>query len=188
MEYMSRYRSIALLTLGALVLPSCGWTAKEDPMVEELCSKDVFLVNVLDKKFADDFSIAGSKNIPFDELMKMTDKDFAKRTWNKDVSRIIVYCGNYSCGASGAAAEFLKEQGFKNVYAYEGGSAEWLHKSKEDPHYKYTGAAQEGYLQDWENKAEHDEATRGEHGIDRGYPVISAQQLRQIIDECIVKS
>lgn len=179
--------SSALLIVGVLLLPSCGWSSQEDPMVKQLCSQRVFLVNVLDKKFADNFSIKGSSNVPFDELMNMTDKDFEKRGWNKEESRIVVYCGNYSCGASGAAAEYLKEKGFKNVYAYEGGSAEWLHKSKEDPHYKYTGAATDGYLQDWENKAGQ-EATRGEHGVDRGYDVITAEQLRQIIDECITNA
>jgi rhodanese-related sulfurtransferase len=173
--------TFAMSVASLILLPAC-WSSTEDSTVKNLCSKQVFVINVLDKKFADNFSIAGSTNVPFDQIMSMTDADFEKRGWNKEDARLVVYCGNYACGASGAAAEYLTQAGFKNVYAYEGGSAEWLHLSKEDPHYKYTGAATDGYLQDWENKAE-----PGEAAADHGYKVITGQQLRQIIDECVAK-
>lgn len=183
MKFLQK-QTVILLGLSLCVLPSCGWGSGKDEMVDQLCKKDVFLINVLDKQYADDSSIAGSVNIPFDQMMKMTEADFTKRGWKKDETRLIFYCGNYACGASGATAEMMKEKGFKNVYAYEGGTAEWLHLSKQDPSYKVVGPSTESYLEDWENPEEA-EGMRGQQEVDREYLIISAQQLRAIIDECV---
>ena len=85
--------------------------------------------------------IAGSINVPFEKV-----KDTAtKENWDKNVS-IVTYCSNYACSASGAAAKELKELGFSNVSAYEGGMAEWFELSKKDPSYKVVGSGQEKYL------------------------------------------
>ena len=62
--------------------------------------------------------LQGSINVPFEEV----------ETFAKDLDRdaeMVVYCANYMCTASGAAAQKLKEMGFENVWAYEGGTAEW---------------------------------------------------------------
>ncbi len=77
------------------------------------------IINVLGTSTYRDCHIAGSINIPLDQL-----KTKAKK-WNKN-KHIIVYCASYSCPVSGDAYNFLKEMGFENVWRYEGGTNEWL--------------------------------------------------------------
>jgi len=98
------------------------------------------VVNVLDKEFHDDCHIEGSINVPFMELEKYADEH-----WDKDTTQIVLYCGNYKCTASGYGANMLREQGFKFVWAYEGGTAEWIQKG-----FSVVGPCKEAYLSDYE--------------------------------------
>jgi len=76
------------------------------------------VINVLDKQYYDDCHIKGSINIPLDQLESRA-KELDKN------QTIIVYCTSYSCSASRKAWHILNNMGFKDIYAYEGGMAEW---------------------------------------------------------------
>ena len=76
------------------------------------------LVNVLSPDVFDEMHIPSSVNIPMSEL------DQFERRYNKDKD-IVVYSASLECDASERAARALSERGFRNVYDYEGGMADW---------------------------------------------------------------
>ena len=82
---------------------------------------EFLVVNVLDKSMYDDCHIADSIHVPFDEI-----EDFIEEL-PKD-SKVVFYCSNYQCTASGYAARKARELGIKNSWAYEAGMAEWYQK------------------------------------------------------------
>ncbi len=98
------------------------------------------VVNVLDTEFHNDCHIKESFNVPFMELEKYADEH-----WDKNKTQIVLYCGNYKCTASGYGARMLREKGFKYVWAYEGGTAEWIQKG-----FSVVGPCKEAYLQEYE--------------------------------------
>lgn len=76
------------------------------------------LINVLPTDYYDDCHIEGSINIPLEDLaqrIKQYDKD----------DYIVLYCARYSCSASRNAWHKVHDMGYTNVWAYEGGIAEW---------------------------------------------------------------
>ncbi len=76
------------------------------------------VLNVLPKHAYDDCRIKGSINVPLDHI-----EGFAE-----DIDReqtIVVYCASYMCVASRLAWQKLDAMEFKNIWAYEGGMAEW---------------------------------------------------------------
>lgn len=117
---MNKLVVIASCALGVL-LAGCFGPEKKETAAER--KEELVIVNVLDPKYHEDCAIKGSINVPFDTLMEYADKH-----WDKEKSHIVLYCGNYACTASGAGAHELKNHGFKHVWAYEGGAAEWKHK------------------------------------------------------------
>jgi len=80
-------------------------------------------VQVLDVRTAGEYSGSHLKNVM---LADWTDKaQFAERTKYLDKNKtLLVYCA--AGGRSGQAAEWLKEQGFKEVVNRSGQAAEWL--------------------------------------------------------------
>lgn len=101
------------------------------------------VINVLGKDSYDDCHIKGSINIPGEEL-----KSYAQ-TLDKN-QHIVVYCGNYMCPASAMAWKTLTDLGFKNVWAYEGGMAEWYQMG-----FPVEGSCKENYLkQSYEKPSE----------------------------------
>ena len=113
------------------LLSSC-WPGKTREPVKMITGLAV--INVLDKELHDDCHIKGSINVPFGEikdLEKMVDKN----------ATVVTYCTNYMCGASGAARKQLIKMGYKNVYVYEGGTAEWKKKGLPT-----VGPCKKGYL------------------------------------------
>jgi rhodanese-related sulfurtransferase len=130
-------------------MPGCkGWFTKKAPekkvemrtlTAEEVQSKmeqteKPMVINVLSEKSYEDCRIAGSTNTP---VSKLAD---ASKAWQKD-QEIILYCSSYQCGASKNAYHILKNLGFTNLYAYEGGVKEW-HEKK----FPTGGACQADYL------------------------------------------
>ena len=111
-------------------LPGCFSEKSKESLKEGL-----FVVNVLDKKHYDDCHITGSIHVSIDKL-----ESFAS-TLDKERSEVIFYCSNYMCTTSGFAAKKLMNLGFKNVAAYEGGTAEWYQRGLPTE-----GPAQESYL------------------------------------------
>lgn len=114
----------------------------------ETDTPNMFVINVLDKEFHDKCHIQSSINVPLENIEKYAQKNINKN----DV--IVVYCGNYMCTASGESARSLQKLGFKQVYAYEGGTAEWAHYYPD----KVVGECTAGYLKKWEKPKGHEEA------------------------------
>lgn len=85
----------------------------------EVMKKNLVVINVLQKELYDDCHIAGSISIPFDRI-----EQDAQASIDKD-AEIVIYCSNYMCTASGMACKKLQHLGFRNVWAYEAGMAEW---------------------------------------------------------------
>ncbi len=78
----------------------------------------LLVINVLSAEQYEDCHIKGSINVPLEKLESYA-KDFDRET------PIVTYCANYACSASRYAWQALDKMGFKNVWAYEGGIAEW---------------------------------------------------------------
>lgn len=104
----SLYLLIMMSVVG--VLPAC-WSKQK--------KSGLLVVNVLSEALYDDCHIKGSMNVPFEELDSFYD------TIDED-AQVVFYCSNYMCSSSGYAAKKLKSKGFKHVWAYEGGTAEWF--------------------------------------------------------------
>jgi len=104
-------------------------------------SVNYYLINVLDKKEFDDAHITGSINVPFGQV-----NNFLSKIDNKEIP-IIFYCSNYYCTASDAAAKIARKKGFKSVFVYKGGMAEWYQAAKENKEFEYEGLAKDDYLQ-----------------------------------------
>ena len=81
-------------------------------------TKKPIVLNVLSKESYEDCRINDSENAPLDNLASYVN------AFDKE-QLIVVYCASYSCPASRNAWKLLNELGFKNLYAYEGGIAEW---------------------------------------------------------------
>ncbi len=140
---MQRRIQIASLLAVVTFFSGCWKKAEEvknDALSENAATK---LINVLDSQYFEDAHIPGSLNISLDNLEEAT------KDWNKD-SDIVVYCANYHCSASAAAARKLAAAGFTHVKAYEAGMADWAQKGL-----PVEGPAQEAYLTQPNEKVEH---------------------------------
>jgi rhodanese-related sulfurtransferase len=91
-----------------------------DKLLEMMENKDSYkLVEVLG---ADEYAkghIPGAISIPVDQLEAKAPK-MLKKT---DI--VVVYCANYHCGASTAAAKALLKIGYKKVLDFKGGKWLW---------------------------------------------------------------
>ncbi|MEX0672027.1 MAG: rhodanese-like domain-containing protein [Candidatus Babeliales bacterium] len=159
---MNTMRSSLLVLL--FVLPSCTWwgQTKSEPM------SGLIVVNVLDSEYHSDCRIAGSINVTIEQLAEKS------ANWQKD-SQVVFYCTNYWCTSSGYAADQLIKSGFKNIYAYEGGIAEWHQKG-----YPTDGPCQKSYLKK-EVKPFADEEES------KGYTIITAEELyKKMVDNKLI--
>ena len=146
-----------------LLLAGC-WQSNSS---QDAAQKQLVIINVLDKADFDDCHITGSINIPFDAF------ESAMKTLHKQ-NHYVIYCADYMCMSSGFCAKLLKDAGFENVWAYEGGMAEWYQKG-----YPYEGPAQGEYLHgDNENLADEDSHA--------GVAVITAEELKARIEQFAV--
>lgn len=117
------------------------------------------VINALAKKFYDDCHIRGSINVPLDMI-----EDYAQKIDKK--TPLVVYCASYNCPVSQKAWHIFNGLGFKSVWAYEGGIAEWSQKG-----YPCAGACKEEYL------------NRQEQSRQTGIATISAEALKQKMEE-----
>ncbi len=147
---MKKNTLIILLVL----LPSCTWwgQTKSEP------TSGLIVVNVLDNEYYKDRRIDGSINVLVDELD-------AKSDTCVKASKVVFSCTNYYCTSSGWAAEQLAKKGFKNVYAYEGGMAEWHQKGLPSQ-----GPGKKGYLAKEVKPFDDEEKPKG-------YTIIKADEL-----------
>lgn len=119
--------------------------------------QDVQVINVLSPDVYKDCHISGSINVPFDQLAEYSD------VLPKDAD-IIVYCASYMCPMSKRAWQLLKDKGFTNIRAYEGGTAEWHALG-----YPTEGPATLSYLQEsYDKPLEHGEVE-----------IISVEELKE---------
>ncbi len=108
----------------------------------------MLVINVLSPEVYEDCHITGSINVPYDTLADHV-KDMPKDT------EMVVYCASFMCPMSRRAWQLLKDLGFTNVRAYEGGAAEWYSKG-----YPTEGPAQQAYLKErYEKPSGHEEVT-----------------------------
>lgn len=121
--------------------------------------KKLLVINALKKQYYTDCHILGSINVPLDVL-----EDYAKKL-DKETP-MVVYCASYHCSVSHKSWHILTNLGFKNVWAYEGGMAEWIQKG-----YQVQGSCQEEYL------------NRQEQPEERDVAIISAEELKKKMEE-----
>lgn len=109
-------QKLVLVAAALLMLQGC--------FKNEQKKEGLFLVNVLDVEYYDDCHIKApnSINVTLEGLEAFT------KTVDPEKSEIVFYCSNYMCTASGFAAKELAKKGFKNVWAYEAGIADWYQK------------------------------------------------------------
>ena len=122
----------------------------------ELMSK-LLIINALAPEAYDDCHIAGSINAPLATLESYV-KNIPKDT------EIVVYCAHYECPVSRNAWHLLKKLGFTNIFAYEGGMAEWKKKR-----YPSQGNCKSEYLEEKHSPKESDKSVK----------TITAEQLLQ---------
>jgi len=82
---------------------------------------DAKIIEVLDKKYFDQFHLPGAVNVPLNE-------NFAERIQqivSDKEQTIIVYCLDLKCSASRKAAQQMDELGYRRVYDYEAGKMDW---------------------------------------------------------------
>lgn len=141
----SKYYFLISLTV-LFIVPGCGTGPTSDDLKKSqsesaIATKNIKVINVLDPELYSDAHIDGSINIEFGKVI-----DTAKNeNWDKDI-KIVLYCSNYMCSASGEEARKLKDLGYTDVSVYEGGMAQWYTLSKNDPSYKVVGQAKQEYL------------------------------------------
>lgn len=162
----NRTQIVTALALTGLIalLPGCWLFSKKAEPTND-AQQSLYVMNVLDKDAYEDCRIAGSINVPFDQV----------EIFAKDLDRnaeMVVYCANYMCTASGSAAQKLKEMGFQNVWAYEGGTAEWYQMNmKSEGKYPVEGTCKASYL-----AAANEKPAEADHA---GVAIISAEDLHQ---------
>lgn len=115
------------------------------------------LINVLSPEAFQDCHIQGSINVPYDQLEAFV-KDLPKQT------ELIVYCASYSCPLSKKAFHLLKNLGFTNIAAYEGGIVEWHALG-----YPSEGSCSMDYLNEQHTKP----------SVDEGSEIITAEELQE---------
>lgn len=167
---MKRVAMLMSCAMGVL-LAGCFGPARQEDVAQEK-TKGLVIVNVLDAKYHEDCHIKGSINVPIENLVEYADKH-----WDKDETQIVLYCGNYMCTASGAGAHELKGRGFKHVWAYEGGTAEWKHKGLPTE-----GICESGFLKSYEAPEGYAEKAAAEADI-----IITAEDLQKKIAEFATK-
>ncbi len=127
------------------------------------------IVNVLDKEYFDDCHIKGSVHVPFGDL-----KEYALQYWDKDNTQIVIHCSNYSCGASFEGYKIVSQLGFKNVWAFEGGTAE-----AKEAGIPVEGPCSEPYLKEYK---------KPEHYVERqAVATISVEELKKKMEEFAIK-
>jgi rhodanese-related sulfurtransferase len=95
-------------------------TIRRDDVKRKIDRGDDFvLIEVLEPDAFREKHIKGAINIPLGRIGREARDRFDPE------EEIVVYCADKACTASPKAAEKLENLGFKNVYDYEGGKADW---------------------------------------------------------------
>lgn len=156
-----------LIVIGSLIVAYSFWRGQKTSSFKT-APASLYVVNVLDADLYNDAHIKGSINITLQEL------EAKAKAWDHETP-VVFYCSNYMCSGSGQAAKMLTALGFKDVRAYEGGTAEWYQLSKTDPSYIIEGPAQQRYLSIVMEKPSHEE--------EAGVRIITAPELKKMMKD-----
>lgn len=88
---------------------------------EMMDQPDVIVVEVLPAESFHEFHIPGAINIPYTESFK----EQVQQIIPDKQQKVVVYCANAQCQASPKAAQAMEELGYRNVFDYEMGKADW---------------------------------------------------------------
>lgn len=91
-------------------------------MMRKGSDQQLTVINTLDEENFEKTKIPESINIPLES------NDFLQRVEQAAGGKempVVVYCASDECDSSTKAAQKLEENGFSNVYEYEGGSKAW---------------------------------------------------------------
>lgn len=156
MMHSKRSYQLSLIIASSLLLAGC-WPFGSGIGNTKNSKPALVMINVLEQVDYDDCHIKGSIHIDFDDFeakIKSLDKD----------NHYVVYCADYMCMSSSFCAKLLQQAGFKHVWAYEGGMAEWYQKG-----YPYEGPAEIDYLRNENVNLAEDEVSE--------VPTITAEEL-----------
>jgi rhodanese-related sulfurtransferase len=92
---------------------------REDLKAKIDANEAMKLVFVLEPSYFEQMHLAGSINIPEEQI-----EEEAPKQLKKDET-IVVYCASFECPASTRAAQKLLDMGYQNTIDYEGGLADW---------------------------------------------------------------
>lgn len=95
--------------------------------LNEVEHADFLLINVLNLDAFNQQHIRTSISIPLETENFSKLVDIVAGHKNR---KIVVYCASFDCDASTKAAQILEEDGFKDVWDYEGGTKEWFEYKK----------------------------------------------------------
>lgn len=155
-----QYQFLIATCVSLSLLTGCMGDKKET-------SEELYIIDVNSPEQYKDAHIKGAVHSDLTNLENIT------KNWNKNAS-VVIYCSNYMCSASGLAVKKLKDLGFKNVRAYEGGMAEWYQLNKNNKDFAFEGTAQDAYLTVEIPKPEHKESDTD---------VINAEDLQKKMKE-----
>ena len=81
------------------------------------------LIDVVTKEGFDKDHIPGARNVPLasDDFVQAV----ARKASGSKTRKVVLYCDNSRCDASSKAAQMLVDDGFTNVFEYEGGLSSW---------------------------------------------------------------
>jgi rhodanese-related sulfurtransferase len=82
---------------------------------------DVALIETLPAESFEDFHLPGAVNVPLDEQFE---EHIQQEVPDKN-QEVVVYCASSDCDASVKAARKLQSMGYKQIYDYEAGKADW---------------------------------------------------------------
>jgi rhodanese-related sulfurtransferase len=159
------HKILCMISLIVVLAAGCNQQPKQSQAVSSdnhHVHASLLVINLLDRDYYDDAHIKGSVQVLFEHLtdyVHSVDKN----------TPIIVYCSNYQCGSSAAAWQLLKSLGFANIWAYEGGMAEWFQLGLPTK-----GPAQKPYLKRIIAKPAAEE---------EGIRLITAQELKEKMEE-----
>ena len=93
---------------------------RED-LIRRLGSEDLKLVEVLSPEQYREYHLPGAVNVPLDDSF-----DESIRQAVRDPQQpAVVYCANEQCNASTQAAKRMEDLGYRKVYDYAAGKADW---------------------------------------------------------------
>ncbi|OGB86533.1 hypothetical protein A3J41_01415, partial [candidate division TM6 bacterium RIFCSPHIGHO2_12_FULL_38_8] len=124
----AKFFTFSLIVCSIFFLSGCWSSSTSSPKL--------VVINVLDPDYYHDCHIAGSINIPFEQI------DEQIKTLSKK-DRYVLYCSNFACTAAPFAAQMMYNSGFEHVSFFPGGIVQWYQKG-----YPCTGPAQMAYLKE----------------------------------------